>query len=206
MDHPNTKQLLALYKNELSKDEVFSITEHLNHCTTCQRDYENVSRLLNGLQKTDLATPEPSTTQKLVAAFRQKQLRLANRLRQSASLEFDSWANQPAGLRGQVSQRQILLSEGIYDIDLQIDTPPSTPYFDIQGQILTVDEMEGGTISTIDLEGLQVRLHDANGEAWWGVTDKNGRFSFLQLNYGTYDFQLLLDDHDIIFKELDIIA
>ena len=206
MDHPNTKQLLAFYKNELRNDEKTVIEEHLDNCESCQKEYENVTHLINAFQNSELADPEPSTTQKLLAAFRQKQTRLADRIRQTASLEFDSWANQPAGLRGQISQRQILLSEGNYDIDLQIDAPSSTSFFDIQGQILTVDEAEGQTTTTIDLEGLQVRLHDTNGEAWWGVTDKNGRFSFLQLNYGVYDFQLVLDDHDIVFKELDIIA
>lgn len=206
MSHILAAQLLDYYKKNLNADDNEMVRAHLAACATCQQDLDNMVHLLTGLQQADFVEPNPSSTQKLMLAFRKKQARLAKRLRQTASLEFDSWANPATvSVRHQFGQRQMLFSEGAYDIDLQVMNQATSRSFDIQGQVLkAIAPEERDAFST--LAGLQMRFYDREGEERWGVTDDNGRFSFLQLSYGTYAFQLMLDDRDIIFEDLDILA
>ncbi len=206
MAHLTAPQLLDYHKNVLSAERTAEVKTHLAECDGCQQELDKMIRMLSGLQQANFVEPSPTATQKLTQAFRQKQARLSSRLQQMASLEFDSWANAAAAnVRRQMGQRQMLFSEGAYDIDLQVMNHVRSQSFNIQGQILkAVTPEERDTFTT--LAGLQVRLFDENGEEWWGVTDENGRFSFLQLAYGTYTFHLLLEDRDIVFENLDIRA
>lgn len=202
MEHPTSQQLLALIKNDLSNDEQTNLTNHLAQCPTCRQAYQDINQLRRGWQPDAFASPAADVTQKLTDAFRQKQTRLTDRARRTAALAFDSWLSPAmANLRGQLPPRQILLSEGAVDIDLQVVHQSPEHGFDLQGQILVAD----GAADT-NLAGLQVRWQAKDGETWWGVTDSNGRFSFLQLDYGTYHFHLLLNDQDIVFENLDIVA
>ena len=206
MSHITSPQLLDYYKETLNADDNAKVKVHLADCAACQRELDTMVRLLTGLQQADFEEPNPSATQKLMLAFRKKQVRLATRLRQTATLEFDSWSNPAtANLRRHMGQRQMLFSDGAYDIDLQVMNQTASHNFDLQGQVLKAVEPEDrGSFST--LAGLQIRLYDKDGEEWWGVTDDNGRFSFLQLAFGTYTFQLIVEDRDILFENLDILA
>ena len=206
MSHITSSQLLDYYKENLNTDDNARVKAHLAECATCQWERDTMVSVLTGLQQADFTEPNPSTTQKLTLAFRKKQARLASRLRQTATLEFDSWANPAtANLRRHMGQRQMLFSEGAYDIDLQVANQTGGHNFDIQGQVMkAIVPEERDAFSA--LAGLQIRLYDKNDEEWWGVTDENGRFSFLQLAFGIYAFQLMLDDRDIIFEDLDILA
>ena len=206
MSHITSPQLLDYYKKSLNVDDNARVKAHLADCAVCQQELETMVRLLAGLQQADFEEPNPSATQKLLLAFRKKQARLATRLRQTATLEFDSWANlATANLRRHMGQRQLLFSEGAYDIDLQVMNQVATHNFDLQGQVLKAIVPEERDAIT-SLAGLQIRLYDKNDEEWWGVTDDNGRFSFLQLAFGTYTFQLIVEDRDILFEDLDILA
>lgn len=206
MAHLTAPQLLDYYKNKMNAADTAAAKAHLAECTTCQRELDKTVRLLTGLQQADFEEPNPSATQKLAQAFRKKQARLADRVRQTAALEFDSWANPAtASVRRQLGQRQMLFSEGPYDIDIQVMNQTAKRTFDLQGQVLIAVDPEQ-TEAFPSLAGSQVRLRHENGDEWWGATDENGRFSFLQLSFGTYSFQLLLEDRDIVFDKLELLA
>jgi len=206
MEHLTAPQLVDFYKKNLSSTDAAATEAHLTECTVCQQELDKTIRLLAGLQEANFSEPSPSTTEKLALAFRKKQARLAKRIRQTASLDFDSWANPAtASVRRQLGQRQMLFSKGAYDIDIQVMNQAPNHIFNLQGQVMVaIDPEQRETFST--LAGTQIRLRQESGEEWWGATDDNGRFSFLQLAYGTYSFQLILEDCDIVFDNLDILA
>lgn len=206
MAHLTAPQLIDFYKKNMTASDTAVVDSHLAECINCQRELDKIIRLLTGLLGSDFVEPNPGATEKLALAFRQKQARLAKRIKQTAVLEFDSWVKpSTASVRRQIGQRQFLFSQDIYDIDIQVMNQVANHTFDLQGQVvITIAPEQKGPFSS--LAGIQVRLLQENGEEWWGATDENGRFSFLHLPFDTYSFQLLLKDRDIIFDSLEILA
>jgi hypothetical protein len=158
--------------------------------------------ILKQVNQESLTAPEPALLNRLTAAFRRKQARKADRPSLDAALKFDNWTQTPAlGMRGSaVRERQILFSEGDFDLDLQIVKDAENSTFTIRGQLLQIDEVYPNS----QLEGIELRLSQTDGNQSLRVTDEYGRFHFSYCAPGEYTLQVILDDHDIILKPLTI--
>jgi len=151
--------------------------------------------MLTQVAKETLTAPEPTLLNRLTAAFRRKQARQEERPSLAATLKFDNWT-QPAalGVRGVATRdRQLLFSEGDFDLDLQIVKDAENNTFSVRGQLLQVEE-------DAQLEGIELRLIQTDGSRSRRVTDEYGRFHFSHCLPGNYTLQVILDDHDIILK------
>jgi hypothetical protein len=139
---------------------------------------------------------------RLTAAFRRKQARNTERPSQEAALKFDNWTQTPAlGMRGGTArERQLLFSEGTFDLDLQIVKDAETNTFTVRGQLLQLDEVYPNT----ELEGIELRLSQADSSESLRVTDEYGRFHFSHCSPGDYTLHVILDDHDIILEPLTV--
>ena len=158
--------------------------------------------ILKQINQELLTAPEPTLLNRLTAAFRRKQARNTERPSQDAALKFDNWTQTPAlGMRGGAArERQLLFTEGTFDLDLQIVKDAEDNKFTIRGQLLQANEV----YPNADLEGIELRLSQADGHESLRVTDEYGRFHFSHCSPGDYTLQVILDDHDLILKPLTI--
>lgn len=158
--------------------------------------------ILKEANQESFAAPEPSLLNRLTAAFRRKQARQAERPSQKAALKFDNWTQTPAlGTRGGAArERQLLFSEGDFDLDLQIVKDAENSSFTVRGQLLQADE----AYPNPNLAGIELRLSQVDGSKRLRATDEYGRFHFSHCLPGVYTLQVILDDHDIILKPLTI--
>jgi hypothetical protein len=160
--------------------------------------------ILNQISKEALAAPEPALLSRITAAYRRKQNRNNQRPSLPATLKFDNW-NQPAalGMRGGVpKERQLLFSEGTFDLDLQIVKDTGSDTFSVRGQLLQIDEVHPNSI----MEGIELHLIRPDSGRTRRVTDEYGRFHFSFCSPGNYTLQVILDDRDIILESLAIKA
>jgi len=182
--------------NSMDKDHKNEQTEQANS--------EGVSKkmeiILNEVNNKSLTAPEPMLLNRLTAAFRRKQARKAERPSLDATLKFDNWTQAPAlGVRGSAArERQLLFSEGAFDLDLQIVKDAENSTFTVRGQLLQTDE----EYPDAQLEGIELHLSQADGPKSLRVTDEYGRFHFSYCSPGEYTLQVILDDHDIMLKPL----
>jgi len=83
---------------------------------------------------------------------------------------------------------------------LQIVKDAEDNTFTIRGQLLQANEV----YPNADLEGIELRLSQANGNESLRVTDEYGRFHFSHCSPGDYTLHVILDDHDIILEPLTV--
>ncbi len=165
---------------------------------------EETEGLLNRAAQQDLSFPEKTLLNRVAAAFQRKQARQPKRPSLPATLQFDNWTQSAAlGIRGNgLRERQLLFSEGAFDLDLQIVEDPTTHLVVIRGQLLPMDEAENPTT----LEGIELHLMNDDGVHSRRITDEYGRFHFSNCLPGEYSLRVILDDHDIILKSLTVKA
>ena len=201
MKHPNFQKLVNYLDDKLGVDEAQEIKAHVTVCAQCETELNRARYLVTTRQDDDLVAPELSLLNLVVTAFRRQQSRLPDRPQHGASLEFDSWTKMaPLGVRGMVQERQLLFSEGMFDVDLQIvKDPPNSSTFTLRGQFLAHDEASGFA----DLSGIEIRLTDATNTERRGLTDSLGQFRFSQLPEGSYTIRVILEDHDIILEDVN---
>ena len=161
-----------------------------------------MEKILNEVNNESLTAPEPTLLNRVTAAFRRKQTRQAERPTLAATLKFDNWTHAPAlGVRGGAArERQLLFSEGVFDLDLQIVKDAENNSFTVRGQLLQTDEV----YPNAQLEGIELHLGQEDGSKSLRVTDEYGRFHFSYCSPGEYTLQVILDDRDIILKPLAI--
>lgn len=204
MKHPKFQKLVDYLNNQLSADETQKIKAHITACVQCKTELNRAGYLVTARQEDDLVAPELSLLNRVVTAFRRQQNRLPNRPQRKASLEFDSWTEMtPLGARGMTQERQLLFSEDVFDIDLQIaEDPPNSSTFTLRGQFLINNDISGFDA----LDGIEIRLTDAVNAEWRGLTDSLGQFSFSQLLDGIYTLNVILEDHDITLEDVELKA
>lgn len=167
--------------------------------------FEETKHILNQAAKKDWSLPEKSLMDRVTAAFQRKKSRLEERPSLSAALQFDNWA-QPAalGMRGNgLRERQLLFSEGEFDLDLQIVKDRDSHAVIVRGQLLPVNDLE---FDELALEGIELHMIDDEGAESRRLTDEFGRFHFSNCLPGDYTLRVILEDHDIILKSLAIKA
>ena len=204
MKHPKFQKLVDYLDDQLNVNEAQEIKAHVTACAQCETELNRARYLVTTRQDDDLITPELSLLNRVVTAFRRQQNRLPDRPQRGASLEFDSWTQMaPLGVRGVAQERQMLFSEDMFDIDLQIvKGPPNSSTFTLRGQFLINDDASG----LAGLDGIEIRLTDAAKIEWRVLTDTLGQFSFSQLSEGFYTLNVILEDHDINLEEVELKA
>lgn len=202
MKHPNFQKLVDYLNNQLKAEETQAIDAHIKGCAQCETELNRASYLVTTQQDDDLVAPELSLLNRVVTAFRRQQSRLSDRPQRRASLEFDSWTEMtPVGARGMTQERQLLFSEDIFDVDLQVvKDPPNSNTFTLRGQFLISDDVSGFA----DLDGIEIHLTDAVNTEWRGLTDTLGQFSFSQLPEGIYTLSIILEDHDVTLEDVEL--
>ena len=165
---------------------------------------EKTEGILNRAINKDWSLPETDLINRVTAAFQRKQTRQQKRPSLPATLQFDNWTQSAAlGIRGNgLRERQLLFSEGAFDLDLQIVEDPTTHLVVIRGQLLPMNEPE----EVLSLEGIELHLINDDGVHSRRITDEYGRFHFSNCLPGEYSLRVLLDDHDIILKSLTVKA
>lgn len=165
---------------------------------------EETEGLLNRAVNKEWSLPETDLLNRVAAAFQRKQSRQSKRPSLPATLQFDNWTQSAAlGIRGNgLRERQLLFSEGAFDLDLQIVEDPTSHMVVIRGQLLPMDETEDEPT----LEGIELHLMNDEGVHSRRITDEYGRFHFSNCEPGDYSLRVILDDHDIILKSLTVKA
>ena len=168
------------------------------------RPIDRTEDILTNAAKGELTAPEPALLSRIQAAFRHKKKRDDERPSLLATLKFDNWAQSAAlGVRGAVPrERQLLFSEGTFDLDLQIVKDANGETYSVRGQLLQMDDVYLDT----SIEGIELHLIDSDGSRSRRVTDEYGRFHFSYCSPGDYTLQVILDDHDIVLQSLTIKA
>lgn len=163
----------------------------MDSCTDCQEELNTVRRMLGAMKESSLVAPPPNLIDRMLTAFRRKQVQLAQRPHRQAVLQFDSWTRMAlAGLRGPQQEHQLLFSESAFDLDLLVVKDHETGNFVLCGQILN------GESQSFGLEGVEIELSGVDIQRY-RVSDRLGRFSFSQLPKGTYRIQVALEDRII---------
>jgi hypothetical protein len=168
------------------------------------RPIDKTEDILTHAAKGELTAPEPALLNRIQAAFRHKQKRSGQRPTLPAALKFDNWTQSAAlGTRGAAPrERQLLFSEGTFDLDLQIGKDADGDTFSVRGQLLQMDEVYLDS----SIEGIELHLIGEDGSRSRRVTDEYGRFHFSYCSPGDYTLQVILDDHDIVLQSLTIKA
>lgn len=166
---------------------------------------EDTEGLLNRAANKEWTLPETELLNRVAAAFQRKKTRQQKRPSLPATLQFDNWTQSAAlGIRGNgLRERQLLFSEGAFDLDLQIVEDPTTHLVVIRGQLLPMDE---SAENATPLEGIELHLINDEGTHSRRITDEYGRFHFSNCLPGNYSLRVILDDHDIILKSLTVKA
>ncbi len=189
--HPSFQRLLAYLRDELSAAEKETVKGHLETCTHCQQELNLARRVLLGA-KNELHSPPSDLLGRVTAAFRHWRSRSPSRPQRQAVLRFDSWAQLAAlGVRGTPQERLLLFSENAFDLDVQVARSEANT-FALRGQVLG----KGSQPDT--LEGIELRVVNADGAIRRGLTDEVGCFSFTQLPEGTYSVHVVFEDHDVV--------
>jgi hypothetical protein len=165
---------------------------------------EETEGLLNRAAQKDWSLPETDLLNRVASAFQRKKARQPKRPSLPATLQFDNWTQSAAlGIRGNgLRERQLLFSEGSFDLDLQIVEDPTTHMVVIRGQLLPMDESEKSPA----LQGIELHLMNDQSIHSRRITDEYGRFHFSNCTPGDYSLRVILDDHDIILKSLTVKA
>ena len=202
MEHPNFQKLVDYLDDKLSENEAQKIKAHVTACAHCETELNRARYLVTTRQDEALVEPESGLLDRVVTAFRRRQNRLPHRPQRDASLEFDSWTQMAAlGVRGMSQERQMLFSEDMVDVDLQIaKDSPNGHTFTLRGQFLINNETSGFS----SLDGIEIHLMDTANTEWRGLTDALGQFSFSQLSEGTYTLNIILEDHDINLEDVNL--
>lgn len=196
MKHLDFQQAIEYLQKALSPAELSQIEQHLQTCTVCHQEIETAQQFINATQ--NLSAPSPNILNRVTAAFRRKQERLANRTEQKAALQFDSWAQLVAlGVRGVPQERQLLFHEDKFDLDLQVMNDREAKTYTMRGQMLGSFAQD----TSDDLEGVSLTLRNkTNGQSRQGLTDQYGRFSFSQLDQSDYELFVALKERDIVIN------
>lgn len=142
--------------------------------------------------------PPADLVKRVVASFKRRKNRLADRFVRPMKLQFDSWTRlAPSGVRGTVQERQILFAENGLDVDVQI-IKENIGLFTLQGQVLeSVAGPQG-------LEGIEVQLMVDGFVYRRALVDSTGYFRFTFVPAGVYTLRLILEDRDIVVQDLAV--
>lgn len=186
----------------MKKKDLKAILQQLNQEADKAKQLENTEDLLANLQDKSMEAPESSLLDRVTAAFRRKQARKSDRPARPAMLQFDSWTlPAPLGVRGGgTRERQLLYSEDEFDLDIQIVKDADSNSFSVRGQLLNDVEAEPELV----LQGIELRLFEAEGEQSRRITDEYGRFHFSYCAPGEYSLQVILEDHDILLTSITV--
>ena len=165
--------------------------------------FNKVARLLEGAEPLfNGVQPSDGLMNAVLSAFRRKQTSSATKKKDSAELQFDSWANGVAlGMRGTPQERQLLFSNTDYDLDLQIARDTTTNLHQVQGQLLH------NVMTDEDLGGVELRLLPTDSWDYLErrcLTDRLGRFSFSYVEPGSYSLQVFLEEQHLALAPFDI--
>ncbi len=191
VEHLSFEELTAFLEGKMNSIEQRRIQAHVDNCTDCQHELNTTRRMLDAMKESSLVAPPPNLIDRVLTAFRRKQVQLAQRPHRQAVLQFDSWTRMAmAGLRGPQQERQLLFSASKFDLDLLVVKDHEAGSFVLCGQILDGESQQFG------LEGVEIDLSGDDVQRC-RVSDRLGRFSFSQLPKGTYRIQVALDDQII---------
>ncbi|MCX7681856.1 MAG: zf-HC2 domain-containing protein [Anaerolineae bacterium] len=197
MKHLNFRYLVRYIEGDLAEAQREKADAHLADCADCRRELERVRRLRGEIG--EFVSPPAELVGRVLAAVRRRKTRRAERPRYQPALRFDSWTQWAAlGARGAPQERQLLFSEGAFDLDVQITRDQVPGAYILRGQVLNNTPQPAG------LEGIELRIVDGNGVPRRGLTDKLGRFKFTQLEEGVYSLQVIFDDHEIVLDSLPV--
>jgi hypothetical protein len=195
MEHLGFQYLIKYLEGGLDETEHREAEAHLAACAECQRELAGVRRTL--VRVREFVPPPSELLHRVLAAFHRRKARLTGRPRRQAALRSDSWTHLAAlGVRGVPQERQLLFTEGAFNVDVQIVRDDLADTFALQGQVLEDEPQPGG------MEGIELCIADAAGVERRGLTDQFGCFSFTQLAEGTYSLQIVFDDHDIVLDSV----
>lgn len=200
MDQISFSQLIAYLQDKLTVEEKANVERRLSQSEELQEELDQARMFLNTSQThKEQQVPRQPLVNRVLAAFRQKQRQLEERIEAVAKLEYDSWESAAAlGTRGGVPQtRQMLFHQGGIDLDLEVSQDSRSGVL-LRGQILDGRSRESR------LTGLELSLSDAEGSQRRSLTDEFGRFTFTELTPGTYSLKVALDDRDLHLRSLDI--
>jgi hypothetical protein len=196
MHHIDFQKAIDYQQKNLTDEEMNTISQHLPNCAKCQEEVAMAQQFLSTSQ--NLSAPSPGLLNRVQAAFRRKQERLAERTERKANLQFDSWAQLAAmSVRGVPQERQLLFHEDEFDLDLQVMNDRESNTYTIRGQLLgdfpddTPDELEGIALSLKNKTTQQTRQ---------GLTDQYGRFAFSQIDQADYELFVALKERDIVIN------
>lgn len=200
MIHPEFEALVEYATGSLPKERSSTIDQHLVTCAECQNQLVSIRGFLENIRTGNQVAPRTEVLRRAVAAFRQFQERATNRNQRAANLLFDSWDHSAIGVRGYVTERQLLYQFLDFDIDLQIQPATDAQSYTIYGQILCT-----GTKPDL-LEGVAVRLlHGADGQIVRQILiDHLGRFSLSDVPAGHYFLQIELSNTGVHLNELTL--
>lgn len=191
VEHLSFETLTAFLEGKMSPIEQRRVKAHVDSCTDCQYEFNTLRRMFGAMKESSLVAPPPNLIDRMLIAFRRKQVQPAQRPHRQAELQFDSWARLAlAGLRGPQQDRQLLFSESAFDLDLLVVKDHETGSFVLCGQILN------GESQSFGLEGMEIKLSSADIQRY-RVSDRLGRFCFSQLPKGVYKIQVSVEDRII---------
>lgn len=197
MRHLTLRYLVRYIEGDLDEAQREKADAHLADCADCRRELERVRRMQGEVG--EFVAPPAELVGRVLAAVRRCKARRAERPRYQPTLRFDSWTQWAAlGVRGAPQERQMLFSEGAFDLDVQIARDRVPGAYVLRGQVLDNTPQPAG------LEGIELRIVDGNGVPRRGLTDKLGRFKFTQLAEGIYSLQVIFDDHEIVLDSLPV--
>ena len=188
-------------KEEKKLNENSKQPENKHSQDTPVNDAEDI---LRHVSDENLTAPEPNLLSRVQAAYRRRQSRKNERPSLPAALKFDNWTQTAAlGVRGGIPrERQLLFSEGAFDLDVQIVKDAEDDTLSVRGQLLQMDDVYLDAV----MEGIEIQLIHPDGLTSRRLTDEYGRFHFSNCFPGDYTLRVILDDHDIILESLAVKA
>ena len=204
MTCPGFQQILDYLDGRLDRAAADVVSAHLAlGCSQCDGDREWYQQVKLIASSDDSIEPPPWVLKRALRVFDTPRVRmsLAGRVgRVVAALVFDS-LRQPAiaGARSSgVEGRQLLYRAEDYSIDVQV-APMDQGSAELTGQILREGEAMFESVG-----GLRLDLINEGRKTFTAVTNERGEFTIAEVNFGSYDLQVDVNEASITIVGLPI--
>ncbi|HEV7858949.1 MAG TPA: hypothetical protein VGO91_10065 [Pyrinomonadaceae bacterium] len=191
-------KLADLAEGSLLASERDASLAHLQACSRCSAQLEQISQVVNLMRSDTLEDAPRDVISQAVNIFQRRETSAKQGVlrRVLAALSFDSASLTPAyGVRsGQTATRQLLYSTGENDLDLRV-TPGEEAWI-VSGQVLGQEGCAGG----------EVHLESAAGDAAAAELNELCEFTLPPVAAGSYTLRLRLSNLEIEIPEFELRA
>lgn len=204
MEHISFSQLTEYARDRMQDPaQRQQISAHITSCELCRQGLAVAWQIVQRTQIDDRAdnssaVPAPALMQRVLKAARLHSAHQAV-TRLTASLLHDSRLDAARqGVRGSVTDRELLYNFGQFDLHLSIVPTEKQDSFTLMGQLMGSEQPE------LDIEGSRIELLRADLLDRTALVDNLGRFRLSRVPEGEYTLYVATDQIEVLVDPLAV--